>query len=101
MQEKYIEEYRDIYPEPERAELVGFSEEVFTAPRGYSDRLDHFRNFFTALRTDGIVVEDGPYGFRAAAPALLTNVSYESKKIINWDPQDMTIIPDSAANSEE
>ena len=101
MREKYIEEYRDIYPEPDRAQLNRFSEEVFTAPNGYNDRLDHFRNFFTAMRTDGTVVEDGPYGFRAAAPALLTNVSYESKKIINWDPQAMQIIPDSEMSSEE
>ena len=101
MREQYIEEYRDIYPEPDRAQLNKFTEEVFTAPNGYNDRLDHFRNFFTAMRTDGTVVEDGPYGFRAAAPALLTNVSYESKKIINWDPQAMKIIPDSAMSSEE
>lgn len=101
MQQEYISEYRDEYPEPERARLRGATEEVFSAPGGYNDRLDHFNNFFTAMRTNGTVVEDGPYGFRAAAPALLTNVSYESRQIIDWDPNAMKIIDPSKMSSEE
>ena len=101
MQEEYINGYRDEYPEPERAQLRGATEEVFSAPNGYNDRLDHFNNFFTAMRTDGTVVEDGPYGFRAAAPALLTNVSYTSRQIIDWDPNAMKILNPSSLSSEE
>ena len=101
MQEEYISEYRDEFPEPERAQLRAATEEVFRAPGSYNDRLDHFNNFFTAMRTKGTVVEDGPYGFRAAAPALLTNVSYESRKIINWDPNAMKIVDPSSMSSEE
>jgi hypothetical protein len=86
MQKQAIEDYHKQYPEPERASLRGFTEEVFEAPGGYNDRLDHFTNFFTAMREDGSVVENGTYGFRAAAPALLTNMSYESREIVEWDP---------------
>jgi predicted dehydrogenase len=59
---------------------------IFRAPEGYSDHLDHFTNFFDAIRTGKPVVEDAEFGFRAAAPALACNESYFKKKIIHWDP---------------
>lgn len=65
---------------------------VFKAPEGYSDHLDHFTNFFDAVRTGGEVVEDAEFGFRAAAPALACNESYFTKKIIRWDPVAMKLI---------
>lgn len=64
---------------------------VFKAPEGYSDHLDHFTNFFDAIRTNKTVVEDATFGFRAAAPALACNDSYLEKKIIKWDPVAMKL----------
>jgi predicted dehydrogenase len=64
---------------------------IFKAPEGYSDHLDHFTNFFDAIRMNKPVVEDAEFGFRAAAPALACNTSYFSKKIINWDPVAMKL----------
>ena len=43
------------------------------------------------MREKGSVIEDGAYGLRAAAPALLTNMSYESRQIVMWDPDAMKI----------
>jgi predicted dehydrogenase len=63
----------------------------FRAPRGYSAHLDHFTNFFDAIRTGKPVVEDASFGFRAAAPCLACNESYFEKKIIHWDPVAMKI----------
>ena len=63
----------------------------YTAPKGYSAHLDHFTNFFDAIRTSSEVVEDATFGFRAAAPALACNESYFSKKIIAWDPEKMQL----------
>ena len=91
MQEKAVEAYREKYPEQARPSLRGATEEVYRAPNGYNDRLDHFTNFFTAMREKGSVVEDGTYGFRAAAPALLTNLSYESREIVEWDPDGLKL----------
>ncbi len=91
MQKKALEAYREKYPEQARPSLRGATEEVFRAPNGYNDRLDHFTNFFTAMRENGSVVEDGTYGLRAAAPALLTNMSYESKQAVAWDPETMKL----------
>ena len=64
---------------------------VFKAPEGYSDHLDHFTNFFDAIRTDKPVIEDAEFGFRAAAPALACNQSYFTKQIVKWDPVNMKL----------
>lgn len=65
---------------------------TFKAPQDYNEHLDHFTNFFDAIRTGKPVVEDATFGFRAAAPALSCNESYFKKKIIKWDPVNMKLI---------
>ena len=57
-------------------ELRPGDEEVFAAPGNYYDGYDHFVTFFNAMRSRKPVTEDAVFGFRAAAPALLTNDSY-------------------------
>ncbi len=64
---------------------------IFKAPQGYDEQLDHFTNFFDAVRTGKKVVEDATFGFRAAAPALACNESFLSKKIVRWDPVNMKL----------
>ena len=64
----------------------------FKAPEGYDEHLDHFTNFFDAIRTGKPVVEDATFGFRAAAPALACNKSFFEKKIIHWDPEKMKLV---------
>jgi hypothetical protein len=81
--EKYSAEDRKSFP-PEEIK--------FAAPVGYDDRVDHFANFFQAIRSGGMVVEDASFGLRAAGPALASNLSYEKKKIINWDPVAMKLL---------
>ncbi|MGR3810882.1 Gfo/Idh/MocA family protein [Jiulongibacter sp. NS-SX5] len=62
---------------------------IFNVPKGYSDHLDHFTNFFDAVRTGKEVIEDATFGLRAAAPSLGCNQSYFEKKIVKWDPVKM------------
>ena len=64
---------------------------LYKAPAGYDEHLDHFTNFFDAIRTGKPVVEDAAFGFRAAAPALACNESYFNKQIIHWDPVNMKL----------
>jgi predicted dehydrogenase len=64
---------------------------LYKAPAGYDEHLDHFTNFFDAIRTGKPVVEDAAFGFRAAAPALACNESYFNKQIIHWDPMNMKL----------
>jgi hypothetical protein len=37
------------------------------------------------------VVEDPVFGFRAAGPALLANISYFDERVCLWDPVTMTL----------
>jgi predicted dehydrogenase len=86
VQDAFIKEYRAKYPE-ERAQVAPSGAETWSAPPGYNDRLDHFRNFFEGVRERKPVVEDSAFGFRAAGPALLSNVSYFENRICEWDPE--------------
>ncbi|MBD0288042.1 MAG: Gfo/Idh/MocA family oxidoreductase [Flavisolibacter sp.] len=88
MQEEMQKEYNAKWTEAQRKKPTK-EDVVFRAPEGYSDHLDHFTNFFDAVRTGKPVVEDATFGFRAAAPALACNESYFQKKIIHWDPVKM------------
>jgi predicted dehydrogenase len=87
IQQAFLQDYRSKYPEQQEPRLG--TEEVYAAPQGYSDSYDHFVNFVDAVRTRKPVVEDAVFGFRAAAPALLTNDSYFEGRPIGWDPENM------------
>jgi len=77
----------------ERKKILEPKETIYKVQEGYKGaHYDHFANFFNAIRTQGSVVEDPIFGFRAAAPALLCNDSYHQNKFINWDPENMKIV---------
>jgi len=77
----------------ERKKILEPKETIYKVQEGYKGaHFDHFANFFNAIRTQGSVVEDPIFGFRAAAPALLCNDSYHQNKFINWDPENMKIV---------
>jgi hypothetical protein len=63
---------------------------VYLPPPGYSDQVDHLANFLEAARTRK-PVEDAVFGFRAAGPALLTNLSYFEGSSYEWAPEAMKI----------
>jgi predicted dehydrogenase len=77
---------------PEQRKRPKKEDIIFKVPEGYSDHLDHFSNFFEAVRSNKPVVEDAEFGFRAAAPALACNESFLTKKIIKWDPNAMKLV---------
>lgn len=88
MQEKFKAQYRANMAGPAlKPQLEGVTE--FKAPRGYDARLDHFHNFFNAIRNSTNVIEDAVFGLRAAAPAVLTNTSYLEKRVVAWDAEKM------------
>src|SRR5579884_3048882 len=91
MQREYLEEYRKKYPKttPSSDSMRPDSDEKFLPPPGYSDHVDHHRHFIESVRTRKPAVEDAVFGFRAAAPALLSNVSYFERRVCHWDPKSM------------
>ena len=92
-QKKILAEHLKKYPpRPETVETMeGPREERWLPPRGYSDQYEHHANFFQAVRTRKPVVEDAVFGFRAAAPAVLSNTSYFGGRTVRWDPENMQV----------
>ncbi len=92
LQEQYLKEYRQKYPaRPKITDGQMSAEEKFVPPKGYNDAFDHHRNFIAAVRSRKPVVEDAVFGFRAAGPALLSNISYFEKKACLWDAEAMKL----------
>ncbi|HMC61870.1 MAG TPA: Gfo/Idh/MocA family oxidoreductase [Candidatus Solibacter sp.] len=92
VQEQFLKDYRQKYPkQPPIATGQMLAEEKFMPPKGYSDHFEHMRVFIDAVRARKPVVEDPTFGFRAAGPALLSNVSYFEQRICAWDPETMTL----------
>ena len=91
MQELLMKQYNEKYSAEDKKEPKKDTINYKT-PQGYDEHLEHFVNFFDGVRTNKPVIEDGVFGFRAAAPCLACNDSYFQKKIINWDPVAMKVV---------
>jgi predicted dehydrogenase len=66
---------------------------TWEAPLNYKGgHYDHFNNFFTAIRTNGAVIQDPTFGLRAAGAALLANESYFKNRPVDWDPTKMKLL---------
>ncbi|HEX7069405.1 MAG TPA: Gfo/Idh/MocA family oxidoreductase [Rhodothermales bacterium] len=89
VRQAFVERYRRENPTPPPPAMSETRE--YTAPEGYDSRLDHFTNFFNSIRTGAPNVEDAEFGYRAAAPALLSNLSYRERKVFKWDPVAMRL----------
>jgi len=81
----YNQQYKDV-----KQEVVPVGETIFQAPKGYDMRIDHFDNWFSAIRTKGDTVEGPLFAMRTAGPALAANISQQEKRIVNWDPDKIT-----------
>ena len=93
LQDQYLKAYREKYPQRPKVDTAQMSaEEKFVPPKGYSDAIDHHRVFQSAVRSRKPVTEDALYGYRAAGPALLSNLSYFERKLIAWDPDAMKLV---------
>ncbi|HEY6392722.1 MAG TPA: Gfo/Idh/MocA family oxidoreductase [Bryobacteraceae bacterium] len=92
-QEQFLKKYYEEHPRstPTADAIRPQVEDRYLPPQGYSDHRDHHRNFLNAVRSRKPVVEDAVFGFRAAGPALLSNISYFEQRICNWNPEKMEI----------
>jgi predicted dehydrogenase len=94
MQAQLRREYIEKNPadlRPLNNSLTGTTVERYTAPRLYNDVVDHFRNFFSSMRTRQQPVEDATFGYRAAGAALLCLVSMDKGTAVQWDPEAMKL----------
>jgi predicted dehydrogenase len=94
VRDQYLKDYRAKYP-AQRATADAMrpaSEQHFRAPASHDAWLEHHRNFLNAVRSRKPVIEDAVFGFRAAGPALLSNVSYFEERVCRWDPEAMRMV---------
>lgn len=92
VQQEFQENYRAEHADEVEFEPTMDQTEEFQTPDGYDSRLDHFVNFFDSIRNGAPVYEDSTFGFRAAAPALLTNTSLKEQRVVQWDPENMELV---------
>jgi predicted dehydrogenase len=87
-QERSLKAYQEKYP-PKPAGLEP-PDDIRKTTTEANVHLEHHRNFYNAVRTRKPFFEDGVFGFRAAGPALLTNISLWERRTCGWDPESMT-----------
>lgn len=94
MAEAILAEHDKKFPKVQQSvdTFVPLSEEVFPLPAGYVEQVEHHKNFYRAVRQRTPVVEDPVFGLRAAGPALMSNISYFERRIVEWDPDAMRIL---------
>ncbi|MCZ2077391.1 MAG: Gfo/Idh/MocA family oxidoreductase [Bryobacterales bacterium] len=92
VQEQFLKEYRANYPEqrPSADAMRPDREETFEPPRSHNAHLEHHKNFYAAVRSRKLFLEDAVFGMRTAAPALLCNMSVSKQRVYRWDPENMT-----------
>ena len=92
-QEEFLRQYREKYPSvrANADSMRPLDQERFLPPRGYNDSVDHHRNFLESVRSRKPVVEDATFGFRAAGPALASNLSFFEQRMLEWDPETMAL----------
>jgi predicted dehydrogenase len=92
VQERFLAEYHKKYPHtnPTADGMRPEKQEKYVPPEDHDAHREHHGAFLQSVRTRKPSIEDGVFGFRAAGPALLSNVSYYEKRICGWDPQTLT-----------
>ena len=93
VRENFLAEYKKKYPDqkPSADAMRPATSYSYKLPAGYNEQYAHHANFIDAIRNNRPVIEDATFGLRAAAPALLSNISYFEKRQVQWDPIAMKI----------
>ena len=89
IQDEFLKEYRERYPEQKAAAEQIMPQKEYRYTPGDNAHLEHHRSFYNSVRTRTTSIEDAVYGYRAAGPALLCNVSYSDGRPCGWDPEAM------------
>ena len=93
LRDQYLEKWHDEHPEPKALHWKTEDEgETYTVPHGYSDTVDHEANFYNAVRTRKLVVENEVFGNNAAIGCHLANYSYFNKCVAVWDASSKKIV---------
>jgi hypothetical protein len=83
----YLEEWRDANVPGLGEFAVAPGSQSYVAPPGHDPSLEHFHDFFTAMRTRGATIEDATFGNRTALACHMANHSYFEQTIATWDAE--------------
>jgi predicted dehydrogenase len=88
LQQEFLRKYETDHPRkrPDADSMRPDREDKFIPPPGSDAHMLHHQNFYAAVRAGRPSIEDAVFGFRAAGPALLTNVSYFERRVCAWNP---------------
>jgi predicted dehydrogenase len=92
VQQEFIKDYKKAHANSKPQSSKMDHTTIYHAPKGYDSTVSHMMNFFDSVRNGVPVFENAVFGFRAAAPALLTNKSYHEKRLMKWDPVKMKVV---------
>jgi predicted dehydrogenase len=90
VQKELTAEWKAKHPEATVETIKPESTQTFDTS-SQDAHLEHHKNFYKSIRENQPSIEDATFGLRAAGPALLTNESYFQKKVMNWNPESMTV----------
>ena len=82
---QYLAQWAADHPPTPPLETQLDEVEVFEAPRGYNDTVDHVANFFNSVRTRKPPVENEEFGNHAALACHMANYSYFNRSVAVWD----------------
>ena len=86
LRDQYLDQWNKEHPPtPALQAAVNTETEVFQAPHGYNDTVDHAARFFEAVRSRKSPVENEEFGNNAAIACHMANASYFDKSIATWD----------------
>ncbi len=86
LRQQYLAQWEAEHPAtPALAAAAERESEVFQAPPGYSDTVDHVANFFNSVRTRKSPAENEEFGNNAALACHMANYSYFNRTAAVWD----------------
>ena len=86
LRDQYQAEWKKAHPLPPVGEFkVEEDSEEFVMPTGYDDKTEHLANFFHAVRTRQLPVEDEVFGNHTAIGCHMANQSYFNRTAVVWD----------------
>ncbi len=91
MQNRLVDEYRKEHPEF-YDELQPEKVETLVLPEAMRRSTLHFETFFEAVRSRKPALQNSVFGFRAAGPAIATNIAFREDRIVGWDPEAMRLL---------
>jgi len=87
LRNEYIKQWHEENdPKPEDA-AASIDSQTYVAPPGHNASIEHFRDFFTAVRNRGGTIEDATFGNNTSLACHMANYAYFNETVATWDAE--------------